>query len=66
MKAALLVLAALLVMMFSLPIWFYLLYKVLQAVQASDLMWFLYWIYVPATFVAMAIGHVIKAMGDEK
>jgi hypothetical protein len=29
------------------PIWFYLQYKLLQAIQASELMWFLFWVYVP-------------------
>jgi len=31
----------------TLPIWFYLFYKILVAVGASDLMWFFYWAYVP-------------------
>jgi hypothetical protein len=64
MKAALAVLAAVLVLLVTLPIWFYLLYKVLVAVNATDLMWFLYWAYVPATFVASGIGSVIKAIDD--
>jgi hypothetical protein len=39
----------------TLPIWFYLLYKILVAVGASDLMWFLYWAYVPfSLFVGLA------------
>ena len=37
------------------PIWLYLLYKILKAVSASELMWFLYWIYVPVLFIAIMI-----------
>lgn len=33
----------------TMPIWFFLLYRVLEAVHANELMWFLYWVYVPAT-----------------
>jgi hypothetical protein len=29
-------------------IWYYLLFQILTRVQATDLMWFLFWIYVPA------------------
>lgn len=30
-----------------LPIWFYLVYQVLVRVEASELMWFLFYVYVP-------------------
>lgn len=45
----------------SMPIWFYLLYKVLHAVGASDLMWFLYWIYVPASLFAQVLLRIAEA-----
>lgn len=51
------VFAILLAMCISLPIWFYLLYKILEAVQASELMWFLYWVYLP---VNIFINLVLK------
>ena len=35
----------------GLPIWFYILYQVLSAVQATELTWFLYWVYVPVGIV---------------
>ena len=44
------------------PIWYYLLYKILQAVEASELMWFLYWIYLP---VAIIMGVVAKVSDDD-
>jgi hypothetical protein len=49
------------------PIWYYLLYKILQYVQATDLMWFLYWVYVPVTLViSVASEFITKHMKDEK
>lgn len=52
MKRFLVAFAALFITM---PIWFYLLYKVLLAVNATELMWFLYWAYVPfSVFVHLA------------
>jgi hypothetical protein len=43
-------------------IWFYLLYQILQMVHASDLMWFLYWIYVP---VSLVVSYLIRHLQDE-
>ncbi len=43
----------------TLPIWFFLLYRILQSVNASELMWFLYWIYVPASIVVGLIGKLV-------
>lgn len=44
------------------PIWYYLVYKILQRVDASELMWFLFWIYIPVSFIAI---FVIR-LSDEK
>lgn len=41
-----------------LPIWFFLLYSILESVNASELMWFLYWIYVPAILLCSAIAKI--------
>jgi hypothetical protein len=43
------------------PIWYYLLYKMLVAVQATELMWFLYYIYVPVAIV----GGIIAKVADK-
>lgn len=37
------------------PIWYWLMYQILERVQASELMWFLYWIYVPAGLLSSLI-----------
>jgi len=53
MKALLAILATFV----SLPIWLYLLYQILESVNASELMWFLYWAYVPVTLIVSAFVH---------
>ena len=45
------------------PIWYWLLYQILARVNASELMWFLYWVYVPVAFLA---GGLIKAAEEKK
>ena len=44
----------------SLPIWFYLLYKILEAVQATELMWFLYWIYIPSVIIGTILARAFE------
>ena len=61
MKKVKIVMASLAVLI-TLPIWFYLLYKILVAVNATELMWFLYWIYLPfAIFVT-----ILQRIADTK
>lgn len=43
------------------PIWYYLLYKILISVGASELMFFLYWVYVPVGIICIAIS---KSIGE--
>lgn len=50
--------AGLMALLVTLPIWFYLMYQVLARVGASELMWFLYWIYVPATIFVTAVAKI--------
>ena len=53
-------LKGLLAILVTLPIWFYLLYKILDAVNASDLMWFLYVVYVPVGIITHVLNEVSK------
>ena len=54
------VIAALLVMFIIMPIWFYLIYYILSAVGASQLVWFLFWVYVPVSIFVTSIGKFIE------
>ena len=40
-----------LAVVFCIPIWYYLLYQILISVNATELMWFLFWIYLPISFL---------------
>lgn len=51
------ILPGLLHLIVTFPIWYYLLYQVLVRVQASELMWFLFWVYMPVHLVAGAISR---------
>lgn len=44
-------------MFVTIPIWYWLVYQILERVQATQLMWFLYWVYAP---VGMFVGAVAK------
>ncbi len=48
----------------TMPIWYYLLYKILTMVGASELMMFLFWIYVPVGLLLTVLGAIIKGMED--
>lgn len=46
------------------PIWYYLLYKVLQGVNATDVMWLLYWVYVPAALFCSILQKIAEAASE--
>jgi hypothetical protein len=50
---------ALLAVLIGFPIWFYLLHEILERVNASELMWFLFWAYMPVNIVLVWIGNAI-------
>jgi hypothetical protein len=55
---ALLDIVTLLTAVIAAPIWYYLLYKILVAVMASELMWFLYWIYLPVALLGVIVSKI--------
>jgi hypothetical protein len=44
----------------TLPIWFYLLHSVLTYIGATDLEWFLYWVYVPVGILCTVIAKITE------
>lgn len=52
--------AGVLALFVVMPIWWYLLYQVLKRVDASELMWFLYWIYVPAAVLSGVLAKLAE------
>jgi membrane protein DedA with SNARE-associated domain len=59
------IISGLLAIFISVPIWFYLVYKILQAVNATELMWFLYWIYVPVVLSVYIISTIVRASKEK-
>lgn len=57
------IVSGLVAMFVVMPIWYYLLYQILVRVQASELMWFLYWIYFP---VGIFMGVLTKIIETQK
>ena len=54
------IIASLAGLFICLPIWLYLLYKILVAVNATELMWFLYWIYIPCILFTSAVTKLLE------
>jgi len=63
-KSGIQIIMVILYLLVILPIWYYLLFKILQAVNATDLMWFLYWIYLPVGIVSNILSEIVKQMED--
>ena len=53
-----------LTLFFALPIWFILLFSILNRVGATDVMWRLYWTYVPVSALATIFARVDH--GDQR
>lgn len=43
----------------SMPLWYWLMYQVLVRVDASELMWFLFWVYVPVNLFVSAVAKLV-------
>jgi len=43
------------------PIWFYLLYKILVAINATELMWFLFWLHLPLSMFISVLSKIIES-----
>jgi hypothetical protein len=61
---ALKIISGLLAVFLSLPITFYLWYSVLKRVDASELMWFLFWVNLPVMIVVQIISKLTEKAGD--
>ncbi len=53
---------SLVALLITIPIWFYLLHSILVAINATELQFFLFWVYVPfSVFV-----HLVKEYANDK
>ena len=53
------VFSGLLALFIVLPIWFYLIYQILSAIEVNELTWFLFWIYVPISMFVTGVGRFL-------
>jgi hypothetical protein len=51
-------------MFVALPITFYLQYQILIRVDASELMWFLYWVQLPVIVFVSLCSKLLEKTGD--
>ena len=47
------------------PIYIYLMVQVLKRIQATELMWFLFWIYVPISIITSLLVKLFLALGEK-
>jgi len=55
-------LAGVLVLFISIPIWLFLLHTILKQLEVDRLIWFLFWIYVPLQFLIGIISGIVEVM----
>jgi hypothetical protein len=58
------VIVGLLAVFVSMPIGLYLQYKILTLVQATDVMWLLFWINIPVLILFQIISKVAESVRD--
>ena len=55
------ILSTILFLSITMPIWFYLQYQILKRVDATELMMFLFWVYVPAALAGAILTRVLES-----
>ena len=55
------IVAGFLALFIHLPIWFYLVYYILTTIHASELVMFLFWIYVPVSILSSVATKIIES-----
>lgn len=59
------VVIALLSLFVTTPIWYFLMYSILVRVQATDVMWLLFWVYVPFSFLILLLTKWVMDSGKK-
>lgn len=54
------IISAILTLLITLPIWYYLLFVLLKNANVDRLVWFLYWIYVPIGFINIIVAKIAE------
>lgn len=59
------IMAVFLSILVILPIWLFLLYNILSYIQPDRLVWFLYYMYVPLTFLSGILSGIVAKIEGE-
>jgi hypothetical protein len=65
MRKGLRLVNALITLMLSFPIWFFLWYSLMKATNQDRLVWFLFWCYVPLNFFLGLLSVIVDKAFDE-
>lgn len=47
------------------PMWYWLIYKILLSVNANETMWLVFYVYVPFAFAIQIAGKLVENIFDE-
>lgn len=61
---AFIVISAVFMSLLAIPVWLYLVYRMLVMIGATEFMWFLYWAYVPLTIITQVFSKLIQNYDD--
>lgn len=59
------VFAGIMTLLVSMPLWYVLMYMLLERVQATQAMWVMFWIYMPVGILVAVAGKIAEALGDD-
>lgn len=48
-----------------LPIWIFMMYRILKTIKADDLTWFLFWVYIPLVFIVTILLKISEVETKE-
>ena len=52
--------ASLIISLLYIPLQFYFYYKILEAIKASELLWFIFWLLIPFAFVVGILSKLAE------
>lgn len=52
------IMSGLLALFVTAPIWYFLMYSILEKIGASELTWFLFWVYVPISLFVIVVSRL--------
>ncbi len=60
MKTKILIISLIITLCIVMPMWYFLLYSILKAIEVDRLVWFIFWVYIPVSIFTNILGEVAK------